>query len=52
MPEIAFMIFGLGFFIFVIWLVTSFDDRSFQRRIMERREFGDIVAKPVPRSKK
>ena len=34
------MLIGLGFFIFIIHLVTNGEDRDYQRRLNEAREFG------------
>jgi hypothetical protein len=38
--DLAFMIFGLAFFIFVIRLASRDHRESENRRIMESREFG------------
>lgn len=38
--EIAFMIFGLAFFMFVVWLMTATEKEQYQRRVNEMREFG------------
>lgn len=46
--EFIFMIFGLGFFIFVIWMVESSDERRYQRKLMEHREFGRQVINDDP----
>lgn len=35
-----FMLFGLAFFIYVIWKVEQSDDTRYQRRLDEAREFG------------
>lgn len=40
MEELAFMIFGLGFFLFVTLIITRDHRESWERRIMEAREFG------------
>lgn len=37
---LAFMIFGLAFFVFVVRIVTCDHRESWERRIMEAREFG------------
>jgi len=31
---------GLGFFIFVIWTVQVAEERMYQRKLNEQREFG------------
>lgn len=36
----AFMIFGLGFFIFSMWMVHSWNHTEYRRDIREAREFG------------
>lgn len=36
----AFFIFGLGFFLFTMHTITHDNDKSWERRIMEAREFG------------
>jgi hypothetical protein len=38
--EIAFMIFGLAFFLFVTRMISRDHRESWERRIMEAREFG------------
>lgn len=38
--EIAFMVFGFGFFIFVIYMIQQDDQVSWMRKIMEAKEFG------------
>lgn len=38
--EIAFMVFGLGFFLFVVLMIERSEERSYQRRLNEAREFG------------
>lgn len=38
--EFIFMIFGLGFFIYVIWMVQIAEERMYQRKLTEQREFG------------
>lgn len=38
--EIAFMIFGLGFFLFAIKMVLSENDKEYNRKLSEQREFG------------
>lgn len=38
--EIAFMVFGLGFFIYVVWMVENSEERTYQRKLNEAREFG------------
>lgn len=40
MTEAVFLVFGLGFFLFVIWVIVSSERESYGRRIMEAREFG------------
>lgn len=35
-----FMLFGLGFFIFVVWKIEKSEDDRYQRRLNEAREFG------------
>jgi hypothetical protein len=37
---LAFMVFGLGFFLFVIFVILHDHRESWERRIMEAREFG------------
>jgi len=37
---LAFMVFGLGFFLFVIFILTRSDRQEWERRLMEAREFG------------
>jgi hypothetical protein len=39
MENILFFI-GLGFFIFVIWMVQVAEERMYQRKLNEQREFG------------
>ncbi len=36
----GFMLFGLGFFIFVVWLVIHTSNVAYERRLNEAREFG------------
>ena len=50
----VFMAFGLGFFIFVIWIVLSSDRESYNRRINEMREFGydDVIKRDPPPKKR
>lgn len=51
--EFIFMVFGLGFFIFVIWMVESADERRYQRRLKEVREFGrEVIDPPTPKESK
>lgn len=38
--EIFFMLLGLAFFIYCIWFVERIEDRNYQRKIQEAREFG------------
>jgi hypothetical protein len=38
--DLAFMVFGLGFFMFVINMIRKQDNADHERRIMELREFG------------
>lgn len=38
--EIFFMLIGLGFFVFVIWLVLNQNNIEYNRQLNERREFG------------
>ena len=35
-----FMVFGLGFYLFVIHIILRDSDTKWERRIMEAREFG------------
>lgn len=37
---LAFMVFGLGFFLFVVLVLNRDHRESWNRRIMEAREFG------------
>lgn len=39
MEYILFFI-GLGFFIFIIWMVQVAEERMYQRKLNEQREFG------------
>ncbi len=45
--SVAFLIFGLAFFIYVIWKAQVWEENHHQRRMAERREFEQH-----PRSKK
>jgi hypothetical protein len=36
----AFFIFGLAFFLFTMHTITRDNDKSWERRVMEAREFG------------
>ena len=38
--EFFFMIFGLGFFLFAVHYIVRTEERDYQRRISEAREFG------------
>ena len=38
--EYFFMFIGLGFFIYIIWMVQVAEERSYQRKLTEQREFG------------
>lgn len=38
--DMAFMLIGLGFFIFIIWMVENAEERNYQRKLNEAREFG------------
>lgn len=38
--ETFLFIFGLGFFLFVTWLIVSSERETYQRRLNEAREFG------------
>lgn len=38
--EIVFMVFGLGFFIYVLWLVQSFEERRHKQKMKEYKLFG------------
>lgn len=38
--DMAFMLIGLGFFIFMIWFVENAEERNYQRKLNEAREFG------------
>ncbi len=49
--EIAFMVFGLGFFIYVIWMVQVAEERTYQRKLNEAREFGTHVPQEKSRKK-
>lgn len=40
MQEFAFMVFCLGFFLLVIKIVLSQDDKEYNRKLNEQREFG------------
>lgn len=40
MAEYFLLIFGLGFFIYVVWIVQVAEERQYQRRLNEKREFG------------
>lgn len=31
---------GLGFFLFVIWMIQLSEERMYQRKLNEQREFG------------
>ena len=37
---LAFMIFGLGFFLFVVYIILHSNREGWERRVMEAREFG------------
>lgn len=47
--DLAFMLIGLGFFIFVMFLVIKFanqdNERDYGRTLNERREFGFVKSK-------
>lgn len=38
--SLAFMVFGLGFFLFVVMILNRDHRESWERRIAEAREFG------------
>ena len=38
MLELFFMVFALGFFLYVIWLIQAAEERVYQRKEQERRE--------------
>lgn len=38
--DMAFMLIGLGFFIFVMWTVENAEERNYNRKLSEAREFG------------
>lgn len=38
--DLAFMVFALGFFMFVIHYVVRSQDRDYERKLNEAREFG------------
>ena len=38
--EYFFMFIGLGFFISIIWMVQVAEERMYQRKLNEQREFG------------
>ena len=38
--EFFFMFIGLGFFLLVIWKVEAAEERHYQRKLNEAREFG------------
>jgi hypothetical protein len=38
--EYFFMFIGLGFFLFVIWMIQVGEERMYQRKLNEQREFG------------
>lgn len=50
--ETAFMVFGLGFFLYVIWLVQNAEERRYQRKMAELREFGTMTPDPERNSKR
>jgi hypothetical protein len=37
---------GLGFFIFIIWMVQVAEERMYQRKLNETREFGYRFEEP------
>lgn len=40
MEEFFFLLLGLGFFVYIIILVERSEERMYQRRLNEAREFG------------
>lgn len=38
--EFFFMFIGLGFFLFVMWMILSSEQKTYDRTLNERREFG------------
>lgn len=40
LQSIGFMVFGLGFFLFVAWIIFRQDTIDYDRKLNERREFG------------
>lgn len=48
-----FMIFGIGFFIYVVWKIELSEDARYQRRLNEAREFGykERLNPPLPSKK-
>lgn len=40
MPELAFMLLGLGFFLFAVKMVLMENDKEYNRKLSEQREFG------------
>lgn len=43
MAELAFMIFSITLLIFVVWMVEAAEERWYQRKVNEFREFGRVV---------
>lgn len=48
MLELAFMVFGLGFFLYVIHYIRNDEEHRYQRGIREWREFGRRVTEEDP----
>jgi hypothetical protein len=40
LADLAYLAFGLGFFLFVIRMIHSDSRETYERRVMEAREFG------------
>jgi hypothetical protein len=44
--SVVFIVFGLGFFLFVIRLVLTTEERDYNRKLNEQREFGYPIPDP------
>lgn len=47
---VIFMVFGLAFFIYVVWQIQLSEEKRYQRRLDEAREFGyqERLNPPIP----
>lgn len=45
--DLIFMVFGLGFFLFVILIITRDSREAWERRLMGAREFGFKVVNQI-----